>query len=484
MSSVNKNLMLNITRVGFNLVFPIIVFPIVSKTLGPEYLGKVNFATSFVSYFILISSVGIPTYGIVICAKNRNDKEKLKKCVCELLYINLFFVILSYILLILVVCFSEKLKEYGVLIAINSLSICFTAIGMDWFFNALEKFQYITSLSIIFKVISFFLIIIMVHDKDDYYVYALITVLATVGSNLCNFIYARPYLHCYRLSEINIKRHLIPIMTFFAASIAGTINANTDTLMIGILDGNYSVGIYSFSVKIKNLLVSVMSAGLTVFIPRFSKFVSEGRDRKFREEFRIVVILTMSIAIATSGYVILFVNEIILLLGGKSYMEAKSSIIVLTLCIIILGMTWTLGVGVLQVIGREKYYTKTIIVACIINVVLNTLLIPQLHSVGASIATLFTEICNMLLFYYYSKDYLQNCLKGNKLFRVIGIVIIDYVILHSVKECFAGLQLILVLFIGAILYFSIFGFLVFLAHNEIRNIVKSFLQGYKKNISK
>ena len=57
-----KNLVLNIIRVALNLLFPLITFPYVSKILGPVNLGKVNFTSSVVNYFVLIASMGIPSY--------------------------------------------------------------------------------------------------------------------------------------------------------------------------------------------------------------------------------------------------------------------------------------------------------------------------------------------------------------------------------------------------------------------------------------
>ena len=59
-----------------NIVFPLITAPYLSYTLGAENIGKVNFATSIVNWFILISSFGIPRYGIRAVARNRDNKKR------------------------------------------------------------------------------------------------------------------------------------------------------------------------------------------------------------------------------------------------------------------------------------------------------------------------------------------------------------------------------------------------------------------------
>ena len=80
---------INTLRVVSSLLFPLISFPYISHLLGPERLGTVDFAASVTNYFTLIAGLGIPTYGVIACAKVRGDAEKLKKTVAELLYINL-----------------------------------------------------------------------------------------------------------------------------------------------------------------------------------------------------------------------------------------------------------------------------------------------------------------------------------------------------------------------------------------------------------
>lgn len=52
------------------------------ESFSPEGIGKVNFANSVVSYFALIASLGIGTYGIRESAKIRNNKEEFSQFFC------------------------------------------------------------------------------------------------------------------------------------------------------------------------------------------------------------------------------------------------------------------------------------------------------------------------------------------------------------------------------------------------------------------
>ncbi len=45
-------------------LFPLLVYPYISRTLGLSSIGIVNFVDNLVNYFILISMMGITTVGV------------------------------------------------------------------------------------------------------------------------------------------------------------------------------------------------------------------------------------------------------------------------------------------------------------------------------------------------------------------------------------------------------------------------------------
>ena len=79
MHSVQFNFIMNAILTVSSFIFPLITFPYISRTLLVDGIGKVNFATSVISYFTMFASLGIPTYGIRACARVRDDREKLTK---------------------------------------------------------------------------------------------------------------------------------------------------------------------------------------------------------------------------------------------------------------------------------------------------------------------------------------------------------------------------------------------------------------------
>ena len=82
--SIKKNAVLNIIRTLLSIIFPLVTFPYVTRVLGPVGLGKTQFASNFISYFVMFAGLGIGTYGIREIAKKRDDKQELSKVFKEI----------------------------------------------------------------------------------------------------------------------------------------------------------------------------------------------------------------------------------------------------------------------------------------------------------------------------------------------------------------------------------------------------------------
>ena len=189
--SVKYNFVMNFILTASQFIFPLITFPYVSRVLQASGNGKVSFAASVANYFMMVASLGIPTYGIRACAKVRENKELLSKTVQELYIINLIMTILVTLTYLLSVFLVPRFQEDRALFLINGLNIVLNMFGMNWVFQALEQYDYITFRSISFKLISIVLMFLLVHEPKDYVIYGSITVFAAVGSYILNFIRIR-----------------------------------------------------------------------------------------------------------------------------------------------------------------------------------------------------------------------------------------------------------------------------------------------------
>ena len=191
--SLGVNALLNGLRSALNLIFPLITFPYVSRVLSVDGMGIYNFSNTYVNYFVLIAGLGVATYAVREGAKYRDDKEQISEFASQIFTINMFSTLIAYILLIGSLLIFSNLRNYVTCILVFSLQLFFTTIGTEWLYTIYEEYQYITVRSIAFKIISIVLLFLLVHSPNDYLWYAAITVFASVGSNILNYIHAKSF---------------------------------------------------------------------------------------------------------------------------------------------------------------------------------------------------------------------------------------------------------------------------------------------------
>jgi len=472
---IAQNALFNIIRVTVILLLPIVVFPYVSRKLGPVSLGRVDFAESVVSYFVMIAAMGIPAYGKIVCAKARQSEEELQKTVCELIYINFALEVIAYSALILTIFLVPKLHQYRAILILNSLAVLVSVISVEWLYVALEKFRYIAIRSIMLKFISVILIFALIRSPDDYIWYTGINIFFVVGSALMDFILAHRYIHFYNPKELDISRHIAPVLVFFASSVAITISSNTDIVMLNLFDGEYQTGLYTFSVRIKSMLVSLMVAGLDVVVPRLSMLHKEGFHDDFRSLIKTAGIFTFVVSCAIASYFIVFSNETVCILGGSEYASAAYIVIVFMLCLIVLSVNFTLGVGVLQVIGRERLFARALLLACLFNVVANCILIPAIHATGAALATLLSECVILFLFYKYCRDYIGGAFAGCHLTLVAAAAGFAGIICRIGKGYILQGNPLLQMIFFLVVFMIIYCPLIYAVSSETREFVKDLI---------
>lgn len=389
--SLKVNFIMNTILTMSAFVFPLISFPYVSRILLPEGTGKVSFATSLISYFVMFAQLGIPTYGVRACAKVRDDKHLLSKTAHELLIINLVMTAVSYVLLALALIFVPRLREDRLLYIVVSLTIFFTTIGMEWLYKALEQYTYIAVRSIIFKAISLVAMFLLVHEKKDYVIYGGISIMASSASFVMNFFHARKYIYMRPMGGYDFKPHLKAVAVFFAMSCASTIYTHLDTVMLGFMDTDTTVGYYNAAVRIKNILVSIVTSLGMVLLPRASYYVEHKLWDQFRDISRKALNFTFAAATPMMLYFILFARDGIFLLSGEEYAGSILPMQLAMPTLLFIGISNILGIQILVPMGKETSVLWSIIAGAVVDLILNIALIPAFGASGAAAANMIAE---------------------------------------------------------------------------------------------
>lgn len=390
--SLKLNFVMNTILTMSSFIFPLISFPYVSRILLPEGTGKVSFATSLIAYFTMFAQLGIPTYGVRACARVRDDRNALTRTAQELLIINLVMTVLSYTALFLSLLFVPRLRSERTLYLLVSLSMIFNTIGMEWLYKALEQYTYITVRSIVFKLVALLAMFALIHSREDYVIYGGITILASSASNIFNFFHARKFISLRPVGGYVFKPHLKAVAVFFAMACASTVYTNLDTVMLGFMTSDETVGYYNAAVRIKSILVSIVTSLGAVLLPRASYYVEHGEMDRFRQITRKALNFVFLAAVPMMIYFILFAKQGIYLLSGENYAGSVIPMQWIMPTLLFIGLSNVLGIQILVPLGKERVVLWSIVAGAAVDVVLNVALIPRYGAAGAAAATSVAEL--------------------------------------------------------------------------------------------
>lgn len=424
--NLKTNTVLNTIKTLVSIIFPIITFPYVSRILLPDNIGKVNFAISYINYFILIASLGISTYAIRKCAAKKDDKEELSNIASQLYSINVIMSIIAYIALFLTLFFCERLEHFKTLILIESFTIWGTTIGAEWLNQAMEDFKFITIRYVCFQFLALILILLLVRQQDDYVIYTIILVGTNLGTNITNYFYRKKICKVSFVLKIDWKLHFSPIMYLFVMSLSQIIFNNVDVSMLGLMWNDYQVGIYTTAHKITLIVSSVVQSLALVIIPKLSYYFEKKDYDNINRLLRKVLMFNISLGLPCVMGVWVMSKDIAFLVGGVEYAAAAPvmQILIFSFLFSLVGGSF-LGNAILIPSKQEKYYMIVCCITAVVNFVLNLILIPKFASIGAAISTAFNGFLIMfLLFFKVDKNIRINNLTSIFVGPLIGCAVI------------------------------------------------------------
>ena len=256
-----------------------------------------------------------------------------------------------------------------------------------------------------------FLIILMfafVKSENGLYVYAFICVLAGVGGYVCNYLHSKKYVRVRLTKNVELKKHLRPLLFFFFSNLTTTIFVNSDQTMLGLLSGDYYVGIYAVAVKIYNILKNIFTSILVVVMPRVCILSGQDEDESQHVLSETILKMILIIVIPMAVGIYLTSEKVVLIVAGAEYIEGVSALKILALSVLAAALASYMTYIYIVPGAFDKILLIGSTVSAFINVVLNLFMIPVWKHNGAAFTTLISELVVFAIEWMYVKPKLDH----------------------------------------------------------------------------
>lgn len=426
-----KNYVYNLTYQLLAILLPIITTPYISRVLEADGVGKYSVSAAVANYFVLFGMLGISTYGSRQIAYVRDDKEMLQQTFWEiniLRFITMGISITAYSIYLFFFVSNQDKLIYLVLL----FSLIASLFEISWFFSGIEDFKKTTTRNIVVKLISVILIITLVRKKSDLWLYALIIALSTLMGQIILWKDIIGKIRFVRPSCNNVKIHFKQTMRLWLPTLSINVYTSLDKVMLGYFASESQAGLYENSQKIVKIITTITTSLATVTVPTVSN-IFKNRDK---DQFTNIINKSFSvvsfIAIPMSFGIMAIRDSFVPWFFGRGYEDISKLLLISSWLVITLSWSSIFGRQILLSCGKEHYYTISVTIGAILNIILNSILIIRIQATGALLASTIAEYTGMFIMMYFS----NKLIDVKKLFKHIykyflSSIIMYFIVFHT-----------------------------------------------------
>lgn len=425
-----------------------------ARYLGAGGFGVLSLALSIGAIFGVFVDMGLST---LIVRELARDKALSGKYIINSLLMKILLALVTFVLVFLTVQIIGYDPLESLIIYLITISVIISSFYglLNAIFQAEEKMEYLSLANIINSVVLLVGTILGIYLGMNIVYFAWVYVITSIAVLIyCLIVYKKRFSGVYLDIDLSFWKPTIKeAWTFGIIFLSGMLYTYVDSIMLSILKGAEAVGWYSAAYRLMYIALLLPNAINTAVYPVMSRLFNDSSSESlkilYERYFKYMLIAGIPLGLGTS----ILAKQVILLLYGTGYEESVAAlqILVWTVVFTFAGASFT---QLLQSINKQIIITKISLFCLLINIVLNLILIPPYSYVGASIATLITEIVlvSYIIFITYKLGY---GISYSAVIRDISRILVATLVMGLFLWYFINLNIFLLVIAGIIIYFVV-----------------------------
>ena len=426
--SENRNLKMGIIFSYITMVAGIIVSitytPFMLRSLGSQQYGLYNMGQAAVSYLGL-AEFGFGNAVVRYASKYRaeGNEKKTASLYGMFMYLYLFLAAIVFIVGTVICLLSDKFYTVStgdigytelkiiIMIMVVSLSFTFATTTYSSIITSYERFTFLKVTNLIYTLLKPAVMIPLLIWGYKAIAMSLVTLILTVFLQVANIIYVRKVLKVKidmhkKHMEFGILREIIGYSFFiFLGSIVGQLNDHADTIILGIISGEFAVAVYSIGYQLNTYVQQIPIVISSVFFPRVTERITKGASMDDMTDLMIRVgrIQYFIAFLLCAGFTI-FGQEFVFLWAGEEYYISYFIVLVLIIPAIIPNIQ-AIPVLVIQAMNKHQFKAILYVVCAVLNVAFSIPVGLAFGPLGCAICTGVTTLLTkgIIINWYYAK---------------------------------------------------------------------------------
>ncbi|MDK2830950.1 MAG: hypothetical protein PWQ75_702 [Methanolobus sp.] len=404
-------------------IFSLISTILIARYLGEIGFGKYSFAFAFVSFFTIFSELGLVQ---IVVREGARHPEKLRSFLSNCLFLKLVLSILSFIIATILVILMGYPSGTILTVQIAAFILIIDSFNV---YRAIYEVNLEMKYSVIFyslsRLIQLLLIYLAIsHDLGLYWI-----VFVTVLANLIHNLFM--YLHSRKTVAVNIKYNshcckflLKESLPLALSSVFVIIYYRVDVVMLSFMTGDAAVGLYSAAYRFSESFTLIPNVVMISVFPLMSKYFNKDNSSfsfLYERSVKYLVFLSLPIAILTTFYS----DIIIYYIYGSDFAASSVTLKILIWATAFIFINYSNG-QLFVAINKQRFTLIYTGFGVIINILMNSFLIPLYSYNGAAFATLLTEFFVAIVAFFFARSSINivSLVKNNVYSILSGIFMV------------------------------------------------------------
>ncbi len=384
---------------NFSNIFLLVLLILAARILGVEEYGKFTFAMALVAIFSLLADFGVTELSKRSVARKPSLARKYLGNILVWKLILSIIVLLGIVFTINFLSDETDVRLLVYLLGIAAVAKTFKTTALA-FCQAFERFDVHAILHISHNAILFLCSAIALNIGIDVIGLGIIFVVIKLSDLILTYWIIDKKIVEIRL-EFNsrfLKVLQVTAVPFAMYAIVQEMYWYVDTVMLSIMENHEEVGLYNAAYRLFDGLVIIPMILSQAISPQMYRLFPTDR-RQYMVLVRRAIKFVMIVSIIVISFGIFFSHDAILLFFGTEFDDAT-----LALQILLSGFLFVfLNIIIMTIlisINEQKLLLLLGATGLFSNVALNLILIPRYGFIGASLATVCSELLVLVAGYY------------------------------------------------------------------------------------
>lgn len=394
--SIRQVLIKNFTSLGLvqvtNYLLPLLVVPFLIRKIGIELFGLISFGQAMVAYYNVVVDYGFNLTITQKIALQKNNPTTLSSLASVTLVSKTLLAMVMLVVHILLCLLVPSLRTES-LFLLGSFSLVIGQLLFPvWFFQGIEKMQFITLLNLGSKIVVLLLIFTFIRDPGDY---ILVLPIFAIANIVPGMIGIWVMMRMIKLKLLLPKREEI-IMQWkegfpvFLSNLSVTSYNSAPYLILSFFTTQTVIGYYGVAEKVMQVVRQFCGVYSQAIYPQVCKLATESHS-KLRKMWRGLFFPFLLPYTLGCSAIFLASDYITLILTGHPQQEI-SLLIKILICVPPIVFTNIPSFQTLMAYQFRKEILFVLLSSSVLNFLLIIFMSWQFQAVGAAVSLMITEL--------------------------------------------------------------------------------------------